>query len=145
MSVEQWGFLALVVLLPLLEGVARLRRAHASRGETTERLGEVRASRRGIPLPIPNADGNVVRAAKQMTIPPPSLPPPLPQPVTTAAKSLYGLPASRASSLKSSASLEAHTGAVTPVADNAVMPWLRPVGNLRRAIVMATILGPPTQ
>ena len=143
MSVEQWGVLALVVLLPLLEGVARLRRAHASRSETAERLGEVRTSRRGIPLP--NADGNVVRAAKQMTNPPPSLPPPLPQPVTTAAKSLYGLPASRASSLKSSASFEAHTRTGTLVADNAVVQWLRPVRNLRHAVVVATILGPPPQ
>jgi hypothetical protein len=145
MSVEQWGVLALVVLLPLLEGVARLRRAHASSGETTDRIAEVRTSRRGITLPIPDADGIVVRAAKLVASPPPSLPPPLPQPVSPQAESLYGLPASHASSLKGSASFGAHTTTGKPVAGDAVVQWLRPVRNLRRAIVVATILGPPTQ
>lgn len=144
MSVEQWGVLALVVLLPLLEAVARFRRAHASSGETTDRIAEVQTSRRGITLPIPDADGIVVRAAKLVASPPPSLPPPLPQPVSPPAKSLYGLPASHASSLRGSA-FEAHTRTGKPVAGDAVVQWLRPVRNLRRAIVVATILGPPTQ
>ena len=144
MSVEQWGVFALVVLLPLLEGVAWLRRAHASRGETTDRLGEVRTSRRGITLPIPNADGNVVRATKQVASPPPSLPPPLPQPVSPPTISLSRLSASRKSS-QDSASVEAHTANGKSVAGDQVVQWLRPVRNLRRAIVVATILGPPSQ
>lgn len=145
MSVEQWGVLALVVLLPLLEGVARLRRAHASSGETTDRIAEVRTSRRGMTLPIPDADAIGVRAAKLVASAPPSLPPPLPEPVLRRAKSLYDLPASHTSSLKGSASFEAHTRAGKPVADHAVVQWLRPVRNLRHAIIVATILGPPTQ
>jgi hypothetical protein len=145
MSVEQWGVLALVVLLPLLQGVARFRRAHASNGEAIDRVGEVRTLHRGLSLPNRDADDRVGLAAKQMVSPPPSLPPPLPQPVSPPAISRSGLPASHASSLKGSASFEAHTRTGKPVGGDAVVQWLRPVRNLRRAIVVATILGPPTQ
>jgi hypothetical protein len=144
MSIEQWGVLALVVLLPLLEGVARLRRSYASNGEATDRIGEARTSRRGITLPIPHADGTAVRAAKQMGSPPPSLPPPLPQLASPPAIS-RSLPARHASSFKGSASFDAHTRTGKPAAGDRVVQWLRPVRNLRRAIVVATILGPPTR
>ncbi len=142
MSVEQWGVLALVVLLPLLEGVARLRRSYAGNGEATDRIGEARTSRGGMTLPIPGADGTTVRAAKQVGSPPPSLPPPLPQ---LASAPTISLSASHASSPKGSASFEAHTRTGKPVAGDAVVQWLRPVRNLRHAMVVATILGPPTQ
>ena len=145
MSVEQWGVLALVVLLPLLEGVARLRRSYAGNGEATDRIGEARTSRGGMTLPIPGADGTTVRAAKQVGSPPPSLPPPLPQLASAPTISRSTLSARHASSPKGSASFEAHTRTGKPVAGDAVVQWLRPVRNLRHAMVVATILGPPTQ
>ena len=145
MSVEQWGVLALVVLLPLLEGVARLRRSYASNGEATDRIGEARTSRGGITPPIPDAGGTAVRAAKQVGSPPPSLPPPLPQLASAPAISRSTLSARHASSFKTSASFEAHTRTGKPVASDAVVQWLRPVRNLRRAIVVATILAPPSR
>jgi hypothetical protein len=145
MSVEQLGVLALLVLLPLLEGVARLRRARASDGEATDRIGEARTSRRGITLPIPHADGTAGRAAEQVGSPPPALPPPLPQLASPPAISRSALPARHASSFKGSASFDAHTRTGKPAAGDGVVQWLRPVRNLRRAIVVATILGPPTR
>jgi hypothetical protein len=144
MSVEQWGILALVVLLPLLEGVARLRRAHAGNGEVIDRVGDGGTSQRGFSLSNRDVDDTVVLTAKQVVSPPPSLPPPLPQPVPPPAISLSGLSASRTSS-KDSASVEAHTTNGKSVASDPVVQWLRPVRNLRRAIVVAAILGPPRQ
>ena len=145
MSIQEWGVLALVVLLPLLlEGVARLRRAHASTGEVIDRVGARGTSQRGFSLPNRDVDDTVVLAAKQVVSPPPSLPPPLPQPVPPPAISLSRRSASRTSS-RDSASVEAHTTNGKSVAGHQVVPWLRPVRNLRRAIVVATILGPPSQ
>jgi hypothetical protein len=145
MSVEQWGVLALFVLLPLLEGVARLRRAHASSGGAIDHVGEVRTSQRGSSLPNRDVDHPVVLAAKQRVVsPPPSLPPPLPPLVPPPAISLSRLAASR-TSYKNSASIEAHTTHGKSVGADPVVQWLRPVRNLRRAIVVATILGPPRQ
>jgi hypothetical protein len=120
MSVEQWGVLALLVLVPLLEGMARLRRAPASNGRAIDRVGEMRPPQRGLVLPNRDAD-DTVRAVKQVVSPPPSLP------------------------FKGSASFEPHTRTGKLVAGDEVVQWLRPVRNLRRAIVVATILGPPTQ
>ena len=145
MSVEQWGVLALFVLLPLLEGVARLRRAHASNGGAIGHVGEVRTPQRGPSLPNRDVDHPVVLPAKQrMVSPPPSLPPLLPQLVPPPAISLSRLAASR-TSYKNSASIEAHTMHGKSVGGDPVVQWLRPVHNLRRAIVVATILGPPRQ
>src|SRR5687767_3272227 len=108
MSVEQWGVLALVVLLPLLEGVARLRRARASNGEAIDRVGEGRTSQRGSSLPNRSVDHPVALAAKRRVVsPPPSLPPPLPQPIPPSAISLSPLGSSR-TSYKDSASMGAH-------------------------------------
>jgi hypothetical protein len=145
MSIEQWGVLALVVLLPLLEGVARVRRTQAGNGVATHRVAAAPMSQRGLPLPNRDADDTVVRAAREVVSPLPSLPPPLPQPATPPAISRSGLPARPASSLKGSASFEPHSRTGKPVAADEVVQWLRPVRNLRRAIVVATILGPPTQ
>jgi hypothetical protein len=146
MSVEQWGVLTLVVLLPLLEGVARLRRAHASNREAAARAGQVQASQRGLSLPNQDAHDAVVRGAKVVVSRlPPSLAPPLPQRASSPAISLAGLPARHARSSNGSASVEAHTTYRKSVAGDPVVQWLRPVRNLRRAIVVATILGPPTQ
>ena len=144
MSVEQWGVLALVVLLPLLERVARFRRAHASNGEVIDRVGDGGTSQRGFSLPSRDVDDTAVLPAKQVVSPPPSLPPPLPQPVPPPAISLFRLSASRTSS-KDSASVEAHTTNGKSVAVDPVVQWLRPVRNLRRAIVVTTVLGPPRQ
>lgn len=140
MSVEQWGILALIVLPPLLQGVARLRRMHAGPGEAPGRIGPLRPSQRGATLPDPDADDAVGRGAKQ-AISPPS---PLPHPATPPAGHRSG-PARRASSLRGSTSFEPHRGSGRPVAAGEVAQWLRPVRNLRRAVVIATILGPPAR
>src|SRR5687767_13153035 len=81
MSIEQWGVLALVVVLPLLEVVARLRQTHASTGQATDRVSEVPTSQRGSSLPNRDAHVAVVRAAKDVVSSLPSLPSlPLPLP-----------------------------------------------------------------
>ena len=145
MSVEQWGVLALFVLLPLLEGVARFRRAGAANGGAIDHVAEARTSQRGSSPPSPDVDPPVVVAAKQRVVSPaPSLPPPLPQPVPSPAVSLSRLAESR-TSYKNSASVEAQTTIGKSVAGDSVVQWLRPVRNLRHAIVVATILGPPRQ
>jgi hypothetical protein len=123
MSIEQWGVLALFVLLPLLEGLTRFRRAHAGNGQASDGLGEVRTSQHrtsqpGLSLPAPPS--------------PPAIAP-------------AGLPASLAPSRTGSASVKARTGIGKSGAGDAVGQWLRPARNLRRAIIVATILGPPTQ
>jgi hypothetical protein len=128
--------------LPLLQGVARLPRTRASNGGPSDRVAQTRTSRRGLPLSDRDAD---VRAAKQVAIPPPSLPPPLPQPAAQPAISLSGLPATHASSSQGLGSFEPHTRTQKPRAGDAVVQWLPPVRELRRAIVVATILGPPRQ
>jgi len=145
MSVERWIVLALVVLLPLLEALARFRRAHASNGEVIDRAGDGGTSQGGFSRPNRVAHDAVVRAAKEVVSPLPSPPPLLPQRASSPATSLSGLPANHALSSKGSASSEAHSRTGKPVADDAVVQWLRPVRNLRRAIVVATILGPPTR
>lgn len=122
MSAEHWGVVALVVLLPLLAGVARRRRARAGNPERIQgRAGDVPAPRRGPPpLPLPS-------------LPPAVLPP---------APSGAGGAARRASAGKRPASFDARTRAGRPAGRDAVAQWLRPTRNLRRAIVVATILGP---
>jgi hypothetical protein len=142
-SVEQWGVLALFVLLPLLEGVVRRRRAHAGHGGAVDHAGKVRTSQRASSLPKRDVEDPVVLAAKQRVVsPPPSQPPPFPQPVLPPAMSLSRLAASR-TSYKDSACNEAHTTTGKSVGAHPVVQWLRPVRNLRHAVVVATILGPP--
>jgi hypothetical protein len=142
MSVEQWAVLALLVLLPLLEGVARFRRARASDGRAIDDVGEVRTSQRGSSFPNRDVDHPVMPAAKQRLVsPPPSLPPPLPQLVLPPAISLSRLAPNR-TAYKDSASIEVHTTSGKSVGGDPAQ-WLRPVRNLRHAIVVATILGPP--
>ena len=90
-----------------------------------------------------NADDKV---AKELPVRPPPLPPTLPQPASGPALSLPGLPARRAWSSKASASFEVRRGSLKPVGNDDVAQWLRHPRNLRRAIVVATILGrPPLQ
>ena len=114
MSIEQWVVLALFILLPLLEGVARLRRTRVS------------------------AD-SVMGPAETSAIPPPP-----PRPASDAAVALAPLRASQTRvSSRGSGSLEAQRRVQTPVYRDSLVQWLRPVRNLRRAIVVATILGPP--
>ena len=145
MSVEQWGVLALVVLLPLLEGVARLWRAHASKGGPIDRVGEGRMSQRGSSLPNRSVDDHVALAAKQRVVSsPPSLQPPLPDAVPPSTISLSRL-AGSGTSYKDSASMAAHIPNGKFGSADRVVQWLRPVRNLRHAIIVATILAPPRQ
>ena len=132
MSAEQWVVLALVILLAFLEGVSRRRRTRASDSERSDRVARAPASGRRLQLPNANADDNLLRAVTQRVVPPPSLPPPLPQPASRPGRFLPG-------------SLDAQTRSPRPLVGKAVAHWLRPVRNLRRAVVVATILGPPKQ
>ena len=87
-----------------------------------------------------HADDNVGR---QPTILPPPLP--LPQPGSeTAATSRGNLPDRPAWSSTGSAPLEARRRRLKSVGSDEVAQWLRRVRNLRRAMVVATILGPPS-
>jgi hypothetical protein len=116
MSVEQWVVFALFIGLPLLEVVARLRRTRVSDDRPGDRVAQA----------------------------PPALPPPLPRPASAAAVALAPLRASQTRvSSRGSGSLEAQRRVQTPVYRDSLVQWLRPVRNLRRAIVVATILGPP--
>ena len=148
MSVEQWAILALVILVPLLEGVARLWRTRTSHPQNVwpaAHLGEAPASRRWSPLPI-RVDDDVLHAAGQTAIQPrPPLPPPLPQHASAPLLSLARLPASPATSSTGSGSREGQKRVQRPLRGDPVVRWLRPTRNLRRAIVLATILGPPSQ
>jgi hypothetical protein len=91
---------------------------------------------------VKNADDNL---AKQLTILSPPLPLPLSQPGSqTAAISRGGLPDRQAWSSNGSAPFEARGRSLKPVGSDEVAQWLRRARNLRRAIVVATILGPPS-
>lgn len=148
MSIEQWVILALVMLLPLLEGAARLRRTRTSRSQNGERgnpVTEAPTSRRSSSLRNRDAHDRVMRAAEQMAVPLPPLPPLLPQPASDPDVSRSRLPASHASSSKKSGSSEAQRRVGRTLRGDAVVQWLRPVRNLRSAVVLATILGPPSR
>jgi hypothetical protein len=149
MSVEQWAILALVILVPLLEGVARLWRTRTSQPQDVRpfaHLGDAPASRRRSPLPT-HVDDDVLHAAGQTAIQPrPALPPPLPADAAPPLLSLARLPASRATSSSSgSGSLAGEKRVQSLPRHDPVVRWLRPTRNLRRAIVLATILGPPAR
>jgi hypothetical protein len=142
MSIEQWSVLALVTLLPLLEGLTRLRQARASssqNGGGSDAVAHAPPVRRGSPLANRNLD-SVMRAAEKLAIPAP-----LPQPASDPGVSLARLRVSQAPLSKGAGSFEAQRRVHRPLRGDAVVQWLRPVHNLRRAIVVATILGPPTQ
>jgi hypothetical protein len=149
MSVEQWAILALVILVPLLETVARLWRTRTSQPQDVRpsaHLGDAPAARRWSPLPT-HVDDDLLHAASQTAIQrQPPLPPPLPQHASVPLPSLARLPASRAiSSSSGSGSLERQKRVHSRRRRDPVMRWLRPTRNLRRAIVLATILGPPAR
>jgi hypothetical protein len=149
MSVEQWVILALVILVPLLEGVARRWRTRTSDPGNVgpaAQLGEAPGSRRWSPLPN-HIDDDVLHAARQTAIQPrPPLPPPLPQHASAPLLSLAGLPASRATSSSSgSGSLDGQKRVQRPLRRDPVAQWLRPPRNLRHAMVLAIILGPPAR
>lgn len=145
MSVEQWGILALVVLLPLLEAIARLRRARINNDRPSDRVAQAPPStRRAIPLAARNVSNRVMGAETAAIRPPPSLPRLLPQPALDPAVPL-AVRASQTPQSKASRSPEAHGRVQGPLPIDGVVQWLRPIRNLRRAIVAATILGPPTQ
>ena len=91
MSVEQWGVIALFILLPLLEGVARLRRTRVSDDRpSSDRVAQApQAAPRVAPLANRHVSDGVMGTAETSAIPPPpSLPPPLPQPASDAAVAL---------------------------------------------------------
>jgi hypothetical protein len=147
MSVEQWAVLALVILVPLLEGVARLRRTRVSDDGPSDRVAQAPPpARRGVPPSNRNVSASVTGASEASTIPPPQpLPPPLPQPASGAAVPLAPLRASQTPVSNASGSFGAQSRIGRPLPGDAMVQWLRPGRNLRRAIVVATILGPPTQ
>ena len=118
MSIEQWVVIALFILLPLLEGVARLRRTRISDNRPNGRVVQAPPVRRA-PLSNRQVSDGVMGTAATSAIPPS----PLTTPASNAAVPL--------------ASPGGHAGGDTLVQS------LRPVRNLRRAIVVATILGPP--
>lgn len=124
MSVEQWSLLALVILLPVLQAVAQLRRARADEGE--QHSDRLPVKRRRSPLPSTSPASELA---------------PLPQSAPDPAMPLAIPHASRPAASKRSRSLEDER----TLSGDAVGQWLRPTTNLRRAIVVAAILGPPTQ
>src|SRR5688572_5187194 len=110
MSIEQMIVLALVIVLPLLEALARVRQTRASPSQNDAGGHAVAApppARPRSPLPNRTVKSRGMRAAQKVAMP---------------ATPLLPLPR-RAS-------------------DHALSPAVR---NLRRAIVVATILGPPVQ
>ena len=146
MSVEQWGVIALFILLPLLEGVARLRRTRVSDDRpSSARVAQAPpAARRGAPLANRHVSDSAMGAETSAIPPRPSPPPPLPQPASDAALALAPLGASQTRvSSRGSGSCEAQRRVQRPVCGDGLVQWLRPVRNLRRAIVVATMLGPP--
>jgi hypothetical protein len=148
MSVEQWAILALVILVPLLEGVARLWRTWTSDPQDVwpaAHVGEAPASHRLSPLPI-RVDDDVLHAGGQTAIQPrPALPPPLPQHASAPLLSVSHPPASPATSSTRTGSREGQKRVQRPLRGDPVVRWLRPTRNLRRAIALATILGRPSQ
>jgi hypothetical protein len=147
MSVEQWGVLALIILLPLLQGVARWRQTRVNNDRPHDRVIQAPPpARRGTPRSNRNVSDSVMGAAEASAIPPPPpLPPPLPQPASDAAVPLAPLRAGQTPVFRASGALGTHRRVERPLSGDAVVQWLRPSRNLRRAIVLATILGPPTQ
>ena len=118
MSTEQWVVIALFILLPLLEAVARWRRTRIGGNRPNDRVVQAPPARRA-PLSNRRVSDGVMGTAETSAIPPS----PLPKAASNAAAPL--------------ASLGAHAGG------DALVQSLRTVRNLRRAIVVATILGPP--
>jgi hypothetical protein len=147
MSVEQWAVLALVILVPLLEGVARLRRTRVSDDGPSDRVAQAPPpAPRGTPRSNRNVSDTARRAAEASAIPPPPpLAPTLPQPASDAAVPLGPLHVSQTPVFEASRSPGVHGRVERPLSGDALVQWLRPSRNLRRAIVVATILGPPTQ
>lgn len=144
MSIEQWVMLALVIALPLLEGVARLR-ARTSRSLSVG-SGDTAASSEPRRSPHSNrhASESATRAAEKRATPTAPRPPPLPLPASHLDESLVRLDLGKRelfSGLRSSSGPRRR--ASTPQPDGGVVRWLRPVRNLRRAIVVSTILSRP--
>jgi hypothetical protein len=68
----------------------------------------------------------------------------MPQPALDAAVALDPIRATQTRVFsRGSGSFEAQRRVQRPVCGDALVQWLRPVRNLRRAIVVATIVGPP--
>ena len=150
MSLEQWGILALVILVPLLEGVVRLGRkstSHPQNGGPGDQVAQTPVSRRWSSLPNRHADDDVPHAAEQTAIPQGlSLPPPpLPQPASAPVLSLARFLRATRPRPQGQPSREAQRRVQRPLRGDPVVRGLRPVRDLRRAIVLATILGPPSQ
>lgn len=107
MSIEQMIVLALVILLPLLEAVARVRRMRPAQNDASGHA--VAQPPPALPRPLAKRNvSRVVQAAQKAVVPVTPRPAPLPR----------------------------------SAPDNSPSPA---VCNLRRAIVAATILGPPPQ
>jgi hypothetical protein len=141
MSFEQWGVLAFVILLPLLQGLAWLRRVRvSSEARASDRAATIRsAAPRGSPLPYRKVSDTAMGVAAAAIGSPPVLQLPLPEPRSDAAVSRPTLGASRRRVFKTSRPVETPR----PLSGDTMVQWLRSTRNLRRAMVAATILGPP--
>lgn len=118
MTTEQWVILALVILWPLLASVARLRLGPASRDNRAPDTVGV-----GVPARGP-------------------LPPPLPEPGSDAPASLARAVQNHRIFAQPS---EAQRPDQTSVHDRRNAQWVRPMRNLRRAIIVTAILSPPNK
>lgn len=143
MSIEQWGVLGLIVLLPLLGNALRLRQARAGNGVARAQAGEVRTLRRGVSRPHRATDAALL-AATQIASSPPPLPPSVPTPALSPATLASRLAASRTWH-EDSASTHVHRTNGKSAATDSLGQWLRSDRNRRRAIIMVAILGPRTQ
>ena len=138
MSVEQWAVLALVLLLPLLQGMVRGRRARIDdQAVPVAGVGRPLAARRGAPLPNRKSTLTAAGGADTLAAPLLSLPP-LPELPSDPAVLLATHRSSQRPALSAFRSSEARR----PPSDETVVRWLRPTRNLRRAIIVAAILGP---
>ena len=140
MSIEQWGLLALLILPPLLAGVARLRRMHMS--PERREPGGVEAHVAGwsgmAALPKQSHEG-VSHAEHEARPPRTSLPPPLPERRSDPAVARVSPVASHR---RFAQPIEGQASGPKSVHAHRVVQWVRPMHNLRRAIVVTTILTP---
>lgn len=146
MSLDQVGLIALFILIPLLESVLRSRRARTRRprnGTRGEHLDQGPPAGRVSPLPTREIDDHTKEPAY---IPPlPSAPSPLPLSLPHQARGRLmprnGLRASRAKSDVPASLVPARRFQKRSSAPAVSRP-LGPTIDLRRAIVLTTILGP---
>jgi hypothetical protein len=148
MSIEQLLFFLLLMAIPLLERLVRAMRARTdgSVAEPSQAPAEADVSRSRSPVAFPDAGATELGTRPtELPLPGPSLPPALPRPVRHAASA--PLPASERKPHSGRERQQAFTRRRIGHLDRPTRSGtaLRPViagGDLRRAIVLAAILGP---